>query len=388
MKIAGIIAEYNPFHRGHAYHIARTREMTGCDYVVVCMDGHFTQRGEAACMSKWARAKMALSCGADAVVEMPTLYAVRTADAFARSGVAILGGLGIDVLSFGSECDDVDWLNHLADIRECEPEAVSQSLRAHLAAGASHAQARGRAMAEYLNVEGDVLNRPNLILATEYIRAIRKSFPNMQILPVARKGDYHDESLGKYASASAIRAAVDRGAVAEAVDCLPEEVRCFAEFEKMHPMDDLLMYRLRSMDLMALSDLPDVSEGLECRVHKLCRQVGSRAKLLETLKCKRYTYARLSRILTYAVLDIDRALIQRFPAPEYARIIGVRAGAEPLLKALNRRGSLPVVISGKAIEAHPVFQTECRATDLWALLHDAPEKRLPGREFTEKFIRI
>ena len=107
MRIAGIIAEYNPFHRGHAWHIARTRE-AGCDRVIVCMDGHFTQRGEAAILSRWDRARMALACGADAVFELPTLFAVRTADAFARGGVGILAGLGVDVLSFGSEITDRD----------------------------------------------------------------------------------------------------------------------------------------------------------------------------------------------------------------------------------------------------------------------------------------
>ena len=118
MRIAGIIAEYNPFHNGHAWHIARTRE-AGYDGVIVCMGGHFTQRGEPAMLSKWDRARMALACGADAVFELPALFAVRTADAFARGGVAILGGLGADALSFGSEIDDMALLQkRLAALRE------------------------------------------------------------------------------------------------------------------------------------------------------------------------------------------------------------------------------------------------------------------------------
>ncbi|MBQ7885516.1 MAG: nucleotidyltransferase family protein, partial [Clostridia bacterium] len=121
MKIAGIIAEYNPFHNGHAHHILSTREKTGCDYVVVCMSGSFTQRGEAACMDKWTRAHIALECGADAVFDLPALFAVRTADAFARGGVEILGGLGCDFLSFGSELADPELLQKLASLRENEP---------------------------------------------------------------------------------------------------------------------------------------------------------------------------------------------------------------------------------------------------------------------------
>ena len=128
MKIAGIVAEYNPFHRGHAYHVQQTRRLTGCDFVIACMAGHFTQRGEPALWSKWARARMALASGVDAVFELPALFAVRTADAFSRGGVAILGGLGVDALSFGSETDDRVLLSLLADLRRSEPEALSGTM--------------------------------------------------------------------------------------------------------------------------------------------------------------------------------------------------------------------------------------------------------------------
>ena len=137
MRIAGIIAEYNPFHNGHALHIRRTREATGCDYVVACMAGHFTQRGEPALWSKWARARMALASGVDAVFELPALWAVRPADAFARGGVAVLGGLGCDVLSFGSETADLALLRRLAALRANEPAELSRSIREKLDGGLS-----------------------------------------------------------------------------------------------------------------------------------------------------------------------------------------------------------------------------------------------------------
>ena len=152
MKIAGVIAEYNPFHAGHAYHLRMTREMTGCDYIAVCMDGSYTQRGTAACLSKWERARMALACGADAVFELPALFAVRTADVFALGGVAVLSGVGADVLSFGSETDDRGLLMKLADLRQEEPPEVAEAVRRNLSAGQSHARAWGSAAAEYLNV--------------------------------------------------------------------------------------------------------------------------------------------------------------------------------------------------------------------------------------------
>ena len=388
MKIAGIIAEYNPFHRGHAYHIRRTRELTGCDYVVVCMDGHFTQRGEPACMSKWTRARMAIACGADVVVELPALYAVRTADAFARGGVDILGGLGADHLSFGSETDDMDLLARLAELRDNEPEKVAQSVRERLDAGMSHARAQGLAVGEYLGVDPEMLNRPNLILATEYIRAIRAKHPRVRPVAVPRVGDYHSEELGGFASASAIRGAFSRGETEKALGCLPEEARAFADFDCMHPMDDLIMYILRDMSMEDMSALPGVREGLESRLYRLCRETGTAAALLEKLKCKRYTHARLSRLLAHALLGMTQDMIDSHPVPEYARLIAMNADAGPLLKELSARSSIPVASNPRQLRDHPVFELECRATDLWALLHDDPAERLPGRELTEKFIRM
>ena len=210
MKIAGIVAEYNPFHKGHAWHVQKTRQVTGCDYIVACMAGHFTQRGEPTPWSKWARARMALACGVDAVFELPVLFAVRTADAFARGGVAILGGLGCDALSFGSEAE-IDLLRGMADLRKHEPEQLSERVRQNLEAGMSHARARGEAVAEALGVAFGDVNRPNAILAAEYIRAIDEQGFDMRPVAVKRVGDYHGGDLDGFASASAIREALNRG---------------------------------------------------------------------------------------------------------------------------------------------------------------------------------
>lgn len=383
MTIAGIIAEYDPFHRGHARHVEQTRRLTGCDWVVACMAGHFTQRGEPALWSKWARAQMALASGVDAVFELPALFAVRTADAFALGGVTVLGGLGCDWLSFGSETEDMDLLRRLAALRAREPEALSAAIREKLDGGLSHARARGEAVAELLGIEPEAVNRPNLILAAEYLRAIEAGGYAMTPVAVKRVGDYHDEAVGPVASATAIRGAFLRGDAEAALDAMPVPVRPDA----LHPMDDLLLHTLRGMRLDELAALPDVSEGLEYRLYDACRVAATREDLLEALKCKRYTRARLSRTLTHALLGMDRTLATAHPAPTCARLLGVRAGAEPLLKELSRRATLPVVTRATELKGDPVFELECRATDTWALLHDAPELRAMGREFTEKFVK-
>ena len=152
-------------------------------------------------------------------------------------------------------------------------------------------------------------------------------------------------------------------------------------------MDDMLMMKLRAMSLDDLAALPDAGEGLEHRLYRLCRETSTRASLLEAMKCKRYTHVRLSRLLTHALLDVTQAELDACPLPTYARLLGMRRGAEPLLRELDRRATLPIAASFAPIRDEPVFRLECRATDIWALLHDDPALRLPGREYTEKFIR-
>jgi len=165
MKIAGIIAEYNPFHNGHAHHIAETRRRTGCDFVVVCMDGSYTQRGDAACLDKWTRARVALACGADAVFELPTLWAVRTADHFARGGVAVLGGLGCDILSFGCESGDEALLKKLALLLRL---GLPLSMRIILIAGTqfyllSYINSYGLAASAAYNVSDKIYHLANIV---------------------------------------------------------------------------------------------------------------------------------------------------------------------------------------------------------------------------------
>ena len=388
MKIAGIIAEYNPFHNGHAWHVQQTRRVTGCDYVIACMAGHFTQRGEAASTSKWARTRMALLCGIDAVFELPALFAVRPADAFAWGGVCVLGSLGADVLSFGAETDDIRRIQALASLKTDEPERFSQRVREKLNAGSSHARAWGETAGEYLDLPYDTLNQPNLILAVEYLRSIEAGGFDMVPSAVLRRGDYHDAALGEFASASAIRAAFDRGETEAALKAIPAAARPFAAPDAMHPIDDLLLFRLRNMTLEALSTLPYVGEGLEHRLYRLCRQCWSRESLLEALKCKRYTRARLSRLLTHALLGMDSNTLCACPRPTYARLLGARDDARPLLAELSRRSSIPIVSSATALQGDACFEVELRATEIWTLLHDKPGERKGGREYLERFVRV
>jgi len=388
MKIAGIIAEYNPFHKGHAHQIEQTRRQTGCDYIVVCMDGAFTQRGEAACLDLHTRAKMALSCGADAVFLLPALYAVRTADVFALGGVSILGGLGCDVLSFGSETTDLGLLKQLAQLREHEPAGLSAAIQQKMSFGMSHARARGEALAEYLQIAPEILNAPNAILGSEYIRAIEKLNLSMEPFAVERIGSYHDANTAvPFPSASAIRKTMQEGQ--NAADFVPEAVQSFIRnAPKMHEADDLLLHILRNMTQEQIAALPDVNEGLECRIKKCVQTAGSRLELIEMVKCKRYTHARLSRLCAHAMLGLTAELASCHPMPEWAYLAGMRTDAKPLLAELSARSGLPIISDPVKLAEDEVFQLECRAADLRALLCDEPAHRRSGQMFTNKFVRV
>lgn len=390
MKIAGVIAEYNPFHSGHEWHLAETRRRTGCDFVVVCMAGSYVQRGEAACLSKWARAEAALRCGADAVFELPALFAVRSADAFARGGVGVLDGLGVDALSFGCEKAQLQTIEALAELREHEPEALSDAVRRGLAEGKSHARARGEAVATMLGVEPEVLNAPNLVLAAEYVRQLRRRSSAMEIAVVPRAGDYHDTDVrAPFASATAVRAALAEGRREEALAAVPEAAReILSKAGSMHAPDDLLLWRLRQMSEDELAALPGVAEGLERRILRCAAGASTREELLDALKCKRYTRARLSRILACALLGLTNALAERHPEPEYARLMGMRRDARPLLTELKCRAKLPIVSAPVRLQSDECFQLECRATDLRALQCDDSSERYAGQELTRKFVMV
>lgn len=382
MKLAAIICEYNPFHRGHALQLAETRK-SGYDGIVCIMDGHLTQRGRFAALSKWDRAKAALLCGADAVVELPALLACRSADAFARAGVAIARALGAEALSFGCETDDLSLLRRAAAFQE---DAVFRAhLEAQLARGVSFPRARGAALAACLKLspeQAEALSRPNAILAMEYLRAL--AAPGSPApLAILRQGEYHSPELGPYASASALRAAALRGDQA-GESALPDKARFqWPLLSARREIDDLFLWALRSgPDFLAT--LPEISEGLENRVSAAARAAASAEEALEQAKCRRYTRARLDRLAAHALTGLTAELTRAHPAPEYLRLLG--AGNSQVLREIARRATLPMLDAARLRE-NAIFRFECHVTDLWALTRTLPRERQAGQEFTRPFVR-
>ena len=394
MRAAGVIAEYDPFHNGHGRHIAVTREKTGCDLVIACMNGSFSQRGEPMLLDKWTRARMALLGGADVVVELPALWGVRPAEAFAAGGVETLAALGCEWLSFGCETDDLAALRSVADLLDAEPDRYRALLREGLDAGKSFPRARGEALAALTGLDADLLRAPNAALAVEYLRANRRLAQPMTPVAVLRGAPHWAEELAPETSASAIRRAVLADRIGEAAQAMPSA--SFALLQKAAPgalpdadaLDRLLLYALRAMDDGALAALPDIGEGLDRLLRRAAEDCAGREELLERLKSRRYTRARLSRILAHALLRTHAALLAGCRAPSSVRMLGFRRDAEPFLGELAARCRLPLVTRPAEIAADPVFAFERRATDARSLLCRDRSLRRAARDLTERLIVV
>lgn len=394
MCICGIVCEYNPFHNGHAHHLRQARDRAGADYVVCVMSGHFMQRGSPSLLDKWTRARMALLAGADVVLELPTLFAVRPAEQFALGSVAILHALDVDTLAFGCEVDQLGALRTVAALLQDEPQGFHAALREHLALGAAHAQARGHALQAVLPPEIDAaaLSQPNCTLALCYLRALQALGSAMEPLLIPRRGSgYHDPALHAMASATAIREGVATERWAEVRAAMPEDayaLLCAAkETGRMHvpeALDMALLAQLRTLPPHCIAALCDVSEGLEHRIVRIAREAGTREALLDQIKCKRYTRARLSRILCAALLGITQDLAISYPTPPYARLLGFRKSATPLLRHWRRKGGLPLITKLPPARTmhNPCLALDVHATDLWSLGCERPAARAAGLDYT------
>ena len=374
MRIAGVVAEYNPFHLGHAYHLRRAREATGADWVVGVMSTCFVQRGEAALLSPVDRARMALAAGVDAVVALPCLWSVRDAEHFALGGVALLDGLGVDVLSFGAETAELPLLALAAELLEAPDEAFQAAVRRHLAAGMPHPAALSAAAEEARPGLGALLDAPNNTLGVCYLRAIKRLGSRMDVLSIAREGDYRATALPQgMPSSTAVRGALLRGDWHHACQAIPpaaEEILRRAALDgRLHrpdALDQALLARLRMMDEAAYRALPGLSEGLELRLREAARHAASREALLNAAKTRRYPRARLARLCVHALLGVTQADMDATPLPPAALLLGFRPGAEPLLARLAR-GRLPLLTRAADYPQARWLALEALAYDLWGL---------------------
>jgi len=387
MRVAGVICEYNPFHRGHAYHLARAREIAGADFVVCAMSGSVTQRGVFARHDKWTRARAALTGGADLVLELPVRFACASAQEFAAGGVSLLDALGVIThLSFGCERESLPLLTEAAKAMTEESPAFKALLRAHLDGGMPYPRARALAAQEASGIPdlAEAVARPNAALALEYLTALPAKIAPV---PVPREGaGYHDEAISALSSATAVRAALVRGdtdAALAAVPC-PHLLAASEQRGDIHEEEALtqaLLYRLRTAGADALREIAGMDEGLEHRFLKAAETANTREELLALIKTKRYTHARLSRLCMLSLLGVTRDFAAQHNRPTYARVLGFRQEAAPLLRAIKENGRVPLITKTAGF-SDPLFALDVRAQDLWSLGCTSPAFRRAGRDYT------
>ena len=370
METAGIVAEYNPFHRGHAWHIAETRRRLGGDAPVVCvMSGHWVQRGECALADKWLRAALALDRGADLVVELPTPWAMASAESFARGAVSLLAATGVvDVLSFGSETGELAPLEEAAAALDAPdyPERLRAALGRGLSFPAARQEAAGAAC----------LSAPNNNLGVEYLRSLRALGSTIRPLTVPRQGAGHDgPAAGGFASASELRRLLRAGRGEEAAPYLTAPWS--GELADMQHIERAVLARLRTMGEGDWAALPDGggAEGLPSRLAKAAREAVSLEDFYTRAKTRRYTHARLRRLALAAFLGLRAA--ERPAAPPYVRVLGLGGRGRALLRKMKDTCPLPVIVKpAQAREmdgpARTLFESEARYTDLYGLCFPAP----------------
>ena len=397
MRIAGIIAEYDPFHKGHAAHIAATRAADGgsATHIVAVMSGSFTQRGEPAILSKFHRAEMALLGGADLVIELPLPWAMAPAENFASGGVALLNALGcVDLISFGSECGDVALLRRLADL-SAHPD-YQKELQHQLQSGIPYAAAGQAAATAVLGkAVALALTSPNNTLGIEYLRAIQRQGAQMDAYTLARQGAMHNEHTPAdgITSASHIRRLLRAGLAKEATAYMPDSagnslIKSIAA--QRAPLDAtkieaIIPAVLRKMTEDDFAQLPWLSEGLENRLYKASRTAADYSELIEAVKTKRYPAARLRRIVWSAVLGITAKDVAGLPP--YVRVLAMNDRGREILSVAS--STLPLLTKSSQLKnldarANRTFQLETVATDIHAL--GMPHPQICGADYSNKLI--
>lgn len=372
-KVLGIIAEYNPFHNGHLYHLKESKKATGAEYTVAIISGNFTQRGSTSIIDKWKKTEMALQNGVDLIIELPVLYSISSSENFAEGSIKILNSLGIiDFLSFGSETSDIKILNNFANILYDEPKEYKKILSNYLDTGLSFPKARENALLEYIKNFEDVntnfdnykniLSSPNNILGIEYLKALKKYKSSIKPVCIKRSGaDYNSSDISintSIASATAIRELIKNKNFNTIKTVMPEKsysiladcINSGCIIPDLNCFEKEIIYVLRKMSIEEIANLPDVSEGLEFLIKKTVNSCNTLTELLNTIKSKRYTITRLQRILLYALLDIskkDMKLSKEVDSP-YIRVLGFNDNGKKLIsKIMDKNPNQPLITSVK-----------------------------------------
>lgn len=371
MTIRATIAEYNPFHNGHK-HLAEKMKEDGAAAIAV-MSGNYVQRGGCAVYDKFTRAKVAVQCGMDLVIELPLVYSLSSAEYFALGAVETLNALGIvDELWFGSESGETESLESIADALINESYEFKQIMKERLSEGMGFAAARQKALAAIMGEKADVIAEPNNILGVEYIKALKRTQSKMRPVTILRAQVGHDsnEKGESVASAKALRESLKTGESIQSY--VPYPTAFTPVFSKM--FDQLIAYRLKSVTKERLMEMPDCNEEIAVRLKKAASG-NTLENIIASAHSRNYADSRLRRILFNLVLDNDIKYI----TPQYIRVLAFNNRGAEILREAQDKARLPIASRGAAIKDSEIFKRECIGTDIYNLVVG----KLGGEEFMQ-----
>lgn len=406
-RVVGIIAEYNPFHNGHYYHLQKAKQEANADYCVAVISGNFTQRGDVSIVNKWAKAYMAICGGADLVIELPTIYSVSSAENFANGAIKILDSLKIvDSFAFGAEANDLATLNNIANVLNEEPKGYTNILNHELKKGISYPAARENAIMMYLNDikrYANVMGNPNNILAVEYLKALKNQKSKLTPIMIKRQKVYYNEHriVDGYASATGIRELLKNKEYSDVSKVVPRSTyqilgqqanngRMILSLEKYQKE---IIYALRKMTIEEIAELPDVSEGLENSIKNAANNCNNLTELINGIKSKRYTQTRIQRILIYALLGINKKMMENSKKIiPYTRVLGFNSKGKMLIsEIMNKNPKINMITSVKKYmdqnknkQLAEMLNVDIFATDVYTLGYDYGSKA--NLDFTNNMI--
>lgn len=389
MKVLGIVGEYNPFHNGHLLHLVKSKEIVHPDFVIAVMSGNFMQRGTPAIIDKWQRAELAVSQGIDMVVELPTVYAISSAEDFADGSIKVLKEMNIiNFLSFGSECGDINKLETLADLLLNEPYDFKQLFTTELSTGISYPKALYNTTKKYFpNGEefASILESPNNTLGIEYIKAMKKNNLKATVLTIGRNSEYYTENkeiINGIASGSTIRELVKENQkfhTAVPFETFETIMECKKQGNIIYGINnfsDIILYKARTMPIQNLSKIQGVTEGLENRIKKAAIESSSFDEFIQNIKTKRYTESKINRILTAMLLNItkDDVILAKKTRP-YIRVLACNNNGKMLISEIARQNKRADIIispanylkNSKDKNKKLLLEKDILATDIYTL---------------------
>jgi predicted nucleotidyltransferase len=387
----GIIAEYNPFHKGHLLHLVNTKALTQADNVIAIISGSFVQRGEPAAWDKFTRTKAALMSGVDMVLELPVAYATGSADVFAYGAVDSLNKSGIiDYLSFGTESGDIALFKDAAKLLTNETDEFRLALKKALDTGVSYPAARQTALSEVLHRDMSFLSSPNNILALEYLKALLLLGSSIQPITVKREvNGYNTQNMtGEISSATAIRHSLVSGewdiALSAVPPCCHDMLRTTlrGNLPTIDSYTEVLKYILRTKSPDELADINDISEGLENRI-LACTDFKSITELADRVKSKRYAHSKVRRAILHILLNIKKADADTKNGVNYIRVLGFKRDKAHLVSELTKKASVPVITNVKNAPVG-LLDNDIFATDMYYM----PLTGEINKDLTEPMVMI